>query len=70
MNDIKIGDIVKINELCITSGFASGDYTVEDRFEVMSIDSCGGSVRQVITRRIGFGGIGYDSFPLYMIELA
>lgn len=68
--NIKVGDIVKINELCITSGFAGGDYTIEDRFEVMSIDTCGGSVRQVITRLIGFEGLGYDSFPLYMVELA
>jgi len=68
--NIKVGDIVKINGQCITSGFASGDYTIEDRFEVMSIDTCGGSVRQVITRLIGFEGLGYDSFPLYMVELA
>lgn len=68
--NIKVGDIVKINEQCITSGFAGSDYTVEDRFEVISIDTCGGSVRQVITRLIGFEGLGYDSFPLYMVELA
>lgn len=68
--DIKVGDIVKINELCITSGFAGGDYTIEDRFEVMSIDTCDGSVCQVITRLVGFEGLGCDSFPLYMVELA
>lgn len=68
--NIKVGDIVKINEQCITSGFAGGDYTIEDRFEIMSIDTCGGSIRQVITRLIGSEGLGYDSFPLYMVELA
>lgn len=68
--NIKVGDIVKINELCITSGFAGSDYTIEDRFEVISIDTCGGSVRQVITRLVGVDELGYDSFPLYMVELA
>lgn len=68
--NIKVGDIVKINEQCITSGFAGGDYTIEDRFEVMSIDTCGGSARQVITRLVGSKELGYDSFPLYMVELA
>lgn len=68
--DIKVGDIVKINELCITSGFAGSDYSIEDRFEVISIDTYGGNVRQVITRLIGFEGLGCDSFPLYMVELA
>lgn len=68
--DIKVGDIVKINELCIISGFAGNDYSIEDRFEVISIDTYGGNVRQVITRLVGFEGLGCDSFPMYMVELA
>ena len=38
--NIKIGDIVKIKPLSITSGFIKG-YTEEDRFEVMGFETYG-----------------------------
>lgn len=68
-NDIKIGDIVKIKSLSITSGFVEG-YTEEDRFEVMSFETYGTWNKPVYIRLIGDTNLVNDQLPLYVLELA
>lgn len=68
-NDIKIGDIVKIRSLSITSGFVDG-YTEEDRFEVMGFETYGTWNKPVYIRLIGDTNPVNDQLPLYVLELA
>ena len=68
-NDIKIGDIVKIKSLSITSGFIE-DYTEEDRFEVMGFETYGTWNKPVYVRLIGDSKLVNDQLPLYVLELA
>lgn len=69
---IQVGDIVKLNEKVIESGFAGLDYNNEMRFEVLAIEDGRGrsDMTRVITRLVGYKGDGIDAFPLYMLEEA
>lgn len=69
MNEIKIGDIVKIKSLSITSGFVHG-YTEEDRFEVMGFETYGTWNRPVYIHLVGDESQLDDQLPLYVLELA
>ena len=66
--DIKVGDIVKIKSLSITSGFIE-DYTEEDRFEVMGFETYGTWNKPVYVRLIGDKSGINDQLPLYTLEL-
>lgn len=68
-NDIKIGDIVKIKSLSITSGFVEG-YTEEDRFEVTGFETYGTWNKPVYIRLVGDNNPVNDQLPLYVLELA
>ena len=69
MNDtIKVGDIVKIKSLSLTSGFVEG-YSEEDRFEVMGFETYGTWNKPVYIRLIGDSNKANDSLPLYVLEL-
>ena len=69
MNDtIKVGDIVKIKSLSLTSGFVEG-YNEEDRFEVMGFETYGTWNKPVYIRLIGDSDSVNDSLPLYVLEL-
>ena len=69
MNDtIKVGDIVKIKSLSLTSGFVEG-YSEEDRFEVMGFETYGTWNKPVYIRLIGDSDSVNDSLPLYVLEL-
>jgi hypothetical protein len=69
---IQVGDIVKLNEKVIQSGFAGLDYNNEMRFEVLAIEDERGrsDITRVLTRLIGYKGDGIDPFPIYMLEKA
>lgn len=67
--EIKVGDIVKIKSLSITSGFVEG-YTEEDRFEVTGFETYGTWNRPVYIRLIGDKSLIDDQLPLYVLELA
>lgn len=70
MNDtIKVGDIVKIKSLSLTSGFVEG-YSEEDRFEVMGFETYGTWNKPVYIRLIGDSNSVNDTLPLYVLELA
>ena len=68
-NEIKIGDIVKIKSLSITSGFIE-DYTEEDRFEVTGFETYGTWNKPVYVRLVGDSNPVNDQLPLYVLELA
>ena len=68
VKDIKVGDIVKIKSLSITSGFVEG-YTEEDRFEVMGFETYGTWNKPVYIRLIGDKDGLSDQLPLYTLEL-
>lgn len=69
MNDtIKVGDIVKIKSLSLTSGFVEG-YSEEDRFEVMGFETYGTWNKPVYIRLIGDSNNANDTLPLYVLEL-
>lgn len=67
-NEIKVGDIVKIKALSISSGFVEG-YTEEDRFEVMGFETYGTWNRPVYIRLIGDESGVNDQLPLYTLEI-
>ena len=67
-NEIKVGDIVKIKALSISSGFVEG-YTEEDRFEVMGFETYGTWNRPVYIRLIGDESGVNDQLPLYALEI-
>ena len=69
IKEIKVGDIVKIKSLSITSGFVEG-YTEEDRFEVMGFETYGPWNKPVYIRLIGNKNLANDQLPLYVLELA
>lgn len=68
-NTIKVGDIVKIKSLSLTSGFVEG-YSEEDRFEVMGFETYGTWNKPVYIHLIGDSSNVNDSLPLYVLELA
>lgn len=67
-NEIKVGDIVKIKALSISSGFVEG-YTEDDRFEVMGFETYGTWNRPVYIRLIGDESGVNDQLPLYTLEI-
>ena len=67
-NTIKVGDIVKIKSLSLTSGFVEG-YSEEDRFEVMGFETYGTWNKPVYIHLIGDSDSVNDSLPLYVLEL-
>lgn len=52
----------------VKSGFI--DCSIEDRFEIVSIDSYGSWTRTVHAKLIGYDGDGLDTFPYYVLEKA
>lgn len=71
MDNILVGDIVKINEDLVNSGFAGDGYNNDMRFEVLSIDEKyeRDYRTEVIARLIGSHAYGIDVFSLGMLEL-
>lgn len=65
---LEIGDIVKVKDDAVKSGFINCN--IEDRFEIISIDSYGSWTRTVHAKLIGYVGDGLDAFPYYVLEKA
>lgn len=69
IEEIKVGDIVKVKSLSITSGFVEG-YTEEDRFEVVGFETYGTWNKPAYLRLIGDKNLANDQLPLYVLQLA